>query len=367
MIIERLSLKNFRNYEELSIQLNPSVNYITGKNGQGKTNLVESIYCLGLTKSFRTNSDTDLTLKGESGFHILGEFKKENLVKHKVAVVFENKKKAISIDGKRLQRHSLIVGMIPVVLYHPDDHQLTAGAPGERRRWLDIVLSQGDHIYLNDLQRFRQVLKQKNALIEKIRIGENKKGDLEYWNHVFAQHVFSILTKRLAFIEEIREKAIETYQQISGKNEILFLKYATQLGSEIESPEKIEINLNKGQEAELKAGTSLLGPHRDDLTIFIDEKEVRKHASRGEHKSVLLALKLIEHTFLRLRAGTTPIFILDDIYSELDDSRQKNIVDEVCKLGQTFITSTEREFRSAKNEMNFFEVKNGKAENFGIH
>lgn len=168
MILQSLVLNNFRNYQSVTVQFASGINHIFGKNGQGKTNLLESIFCLGLAKSFRSNIDSDLIKKSTAEYQILGEFISDINVKHKIGIAASRNKKEISVDRKKLQRYSELIGMIPVVLFNPEDHKITAGSPAERRRWLDIILSQSDHQYLKNLQVFKRILKQKNVLLESI-------------------------------------------------------------------------------------------------------------------------------------------------------------------------------------------------------
>ncbi|KAA3656821.1 MAG: DNA replication/repair protein RecF [Calditrichaeota bacterium] len=340
MILNRLSLNNFRNYTAVTVQFESGINHIIGNNGQGKTNLLESIYCLGLAKSFRSNSDSELIRKSTTEYQVLGEFLSDNNVKHKIGIVATRNKKNIHIDRKKVQKYSELIGKIPVVLYNPDDHKITAGSPAERRRWLDIMLSQSDHQYLKDLQVYKRILKQRNVLLDSISRKEAKKEELFYWNSQFADIAERIIKRRLEILEYIRHEISEYYQLISSSDSHVHINYASTTGLDTLSKHDIEKYINNAIDKEIAQKTSLYGPHRDDILFLLNEKEVRRYASRGEHKSILLALKITEFNFLSQSTGSRPILLLDDIYSELDANRQKQLLTHLCQLGQTFITTT---------------------------
>ncbi len=340
MILQKLYLHNFRNYESQDVEFHSGINHLVGDNGQGKTNLLESIYCLGLAKSFRTNKDSDLIRKGNEEFQIYGEFLSDHKVKHKVGITATKSHKAISIDRKRIQKHSELIGKIPVVLFNPEDHKITSGPPAERRKWLDVVLSQSDHQYLKNLQIFKRTLKQKNHLLDCISRKEANLDQLLYWNQIFAQVAVKIIFRRVQLIEAIRNEIQQFYKTISASATQLDIFYQFSGGMENKEQLEFENLLNRARDKEIGAKSALYGPHRDDLDLALDEKDVRRHASRGEHKSILLALKLVEYNFLHKTTATKPILLLDDIYSELDSKRQAQIIAHLSQMGQTFITST---------------------------
>lgn len=342
MILQKLYLQNFRNYESQSVEFRQGINHIIGNNGQGKTNLLESIYCLGLAKSFRTNKDRDLIRHGNDEFQIYGEFVSDQNVKHKVGISATKSRKSISIDRKRIQRHSELIGRIPVVLFNPEDHKVTSGPPAERRKWLDVILSQSDHQYLTNLQTFKRILRQKNHLLDSIFRGESSKDQLIYWNKIFAEAATKIISRRIQFIDSIRNDVEQNYKTISASEALITLSYedSTQVNSAIIDDASIVNFLAAVGDKEISNRSAMYGPHRDDLIIALNEKDVRSNASRGEHKSILLALKVVEYNFLKQVTASNPILLLDDIYSELDGKRQSQILAHIAHMGQIFITST---------------------------
>ncbi|KAA3619828.1 MAG: DNA replication/repair protein RecF [Calditrichaeota bacterium] len=364
MVLHKLSLSNFRNYESLSVQFSPGINHIIGENGQGKTNLLESIYCLGLAKSFRSNSDADLIKNENTEFQIFGEFYSENKVKHKIGIVATKVRKAININRKRVQKHSQLIGKIPVVLFSPEDHKITSGPPAERRKWLDIILSQSDQHYLKNLQTFKRALKQKNNLLDRIARKEENPEQLNYWNSIFVDVAEKIIAKRMALIENIQDDLAKYYKSISSSKSTIDLGYHSSTGLSKITRETFEKYISDAADKEISAKTALFGPHRDDLVVFLNKKDVRKHASRGEHKSILLALKIVEYNFLHTRTATKPILLLDDIYSELDFGRQKKIITHLSQLGQTFITTTFHPKISSSDDDQAFLITNGSVEEY---
>ncbi|RMD87980.1 MAG: DNA replication/repair protein RecF [Calditrichaeota bacterium] len=358
MILERLQLHHFRNYDELDIGFSPGINQIIGENGSGKTNLLESIYCLGLVKSFRTVKDADLVQLHQSFFQITGEFVNELSVRHTITIYYANGHKAVSLDGKKVSRHSAIIGFLPIVLFNPEDHRITSGSPSERRRFLDILLSQSDKSYLASLQEYHAILKQRNKLLCRIAEGQAGPSELDIWDLSFAKTATQIIALRLKFLHEIADSFAEAYQQISNEKQSLKAIYLTQDERCLEGEEAFLNCLRLQRKKEMLLQKTMIGPHRDDLKFVLDGRDVRKHASRGEQKSVLLALKFIEYTYLKSRTETHPILLLDDVYSELDEQRQKNLFMHLTQIGQVFITATQQHPLPATHHQSYH-VRNG--------
>lgn len=340
MVLNELHLRGFRNYDELRIDFSPESNFFIGDNGQGKTNLLESIYCLGLVKSFRTAKDSDLVQFGKDGFEISGTFINELSVKHSVSVVYQGNRKAISCDKKRLQRHSSLIGFAPMVLFSPEDHRITGGGPVERRHFIDLLLSQANRKYLKNLQEYTRILRQRNKLIALIAEGEADPGQLDSWDAAFVTTGYEVLQLRLHFIEEVAKLLAEVYREISGSRSTLATQYLFSEDVALDTVSRFGNTLERFKRRDLARRQTLIGPHRDDIQFTIDGRDVKKHASRGEQKSVLLALKIVEYLFLQQKKQTTPIFLLDDLHSELDEHRQLSLFGRIAKLGQAFITMT---------------------------
>ncbi len=340
MILHRLQLTHFRNFASLDIQPGPGKNYFIGENGQGKTNLLESIYCLGLIKSFRASSDLELVQKGTTGYQISGEIYNELSVHHKVAIVYNQGRKAVSFDGKKIARHASLVGQLPIVLFNPEDHRITSGSPSERRRFLDIILSQSHKSYLASLQEFQKILKHRNRLLVNIREGNSKPDELDAWDWNLAKSGHHVMAMRKAFIERIQGPLKDIYARIAARPAELVIRYSPSDENAATDAQGFISALQSHRQAELLRQQTLIGPHRDDVTFYLNGMDARRHASRGEQKSILLALKLIEYDYLKESSETLPLLLLDDIYSELDEKRQSRVVEQLMQIGQSFITST---------------------------
>ncbi len=358
MLLSRLLLKQFRNYTELDIELHPHLNILTGENGQGKTNILESIYCLSLVKSFRTSKDTEMVQFGRDTSTIAGDYQSDHGVTHKIVMIQNGRRKSISLDGKRVIRHSDLIGQFPLVLFSPEDHRITSGTPAERRKFLDILLSQANRSYLKTLQEYQRILRQRNQLLALLAEKKISIQELEIWNETLAEAGCSLIDSRRKFLHNIAEPLKEYYSSISENKGVLEIHYAHSSVEEIETKEQYQEALASVFGKEVALSKTIIGPHRDDIVLTIDGRDVRKHASRGEQKSVLLALKLIELNYLKTKTGATPVLLLDDIYSELDTGRQKHVFETICRFGQTFITSATRiNFPSPDNST--FIVTNG--------
>jgi DNA replication and repair protein RecF len=361
MILQKLRLAHFRNFSNLEIKFAPEINYIIGENGQGKTNLLESIYCLALSRSFRTSNDNHLVQINEENYEIHGELLSELSVKHSISIVYVNKKKNVRYNQKKLPRHSSLIGIAPMVLFSPEDHRITGGPPAERRLFLDVLLSQSDKKYLKRLQEYGKLLRQRNRLLALIAEKQESADQLESWDTAIASSGFGLVDARTDFLEKIQEQLAITYSEISvGKGKI-YTRYNFAEGIEIDGVETYLKVLKKLRQREIARKQTLVGPHRDDLHFFIGNRDTKYHSSRGEQKTVLLSLKIVEYNYLKNKKLVTPIFLLDDIHSELDQNRQLSLISKIAGLGQTFITSTER-IRPRTQDDRTFLVKNGTIE-----
>ncbi|MDQ7051733.1 MAG: DNA replication/repair protein RecF [candidate division KSB1 bacterium] len=340
MILQRLQLTHFRNFDHLEIQLEPGKNYFIGENGQGKTNLLEGIYCLGLIKSFRASSDQELVQKGFSGYQIVGDIYNELAVQHKIAIVYNQGRKAVSFDGKKIARHATLVGQLPIVLFNPEDHRITSGSPSERRRFLDIILSQSHKSYLASLQEFQKILKHRNRLLANIRDGISEQSELEVWDWNLAKSGQKIMAMRKQFVDNIREPLQSKYAHIAAADADLKIDYVPSDDRCVAHIDGFLEALKAHRQTELVRQQTLVGPHRDDVVFYLNGMDARRHASRGEQKSILLALKFIEYEYLKRSSETRPLLLLDDIYSELDEQRQLGVVEQLTEIGQSFITAT---------------------------
>ncbi|MFQ5560677.1 MAG: DNA replication/repair protein RecF [Nitrospinota bacterium] len=319
------------------------VNLVYGLNAQGKTNLLEAIYLVCLGRSFRGSKNQDLLRKKAPFFTIQGKIKLDNDLKKSVVVHYaRDGKKEISINSKRLQSHSSIFGEFPIVVMSPDDYRITTGGPSERRRFFDILLSQVSISYLTNLQEYHRILKQRNKILQQIKEGGGiNRSAVEPWTEGLVRVGSKIITERMEFLEEFVRVLKPIYREYTiSKDEIEILIESTVDFDEKDGVEsRFEAVIQEVNEKERILGISLVGPHRDDFTITINGNYLRSYGSRGEHKSVLISLKIAEFNYLRFKRQERAVFLLDDYYSELDDFREKRVFLSLQDLGQIFLTS----------------------------
>ncbi|MFW6268543.1 MAG: DNA replication/repair protein RecF [Bacillota bacterium] len=366
MYLEKIHLKNFRNIQDTTISLNSSFNFFIGKNGQGKTNLLESIYLLGTGKSHRTNIDKEMIKwnKDSSLVQVLLNKSDYNL---KISLKIRGREKKAYINGNPLEKISELLGNVNVVLFSPEDLQLVKGSPSKRRKFINIEVSQVSSYYHHLLNQYRKVLKQRNNLLKEIK--ENKKNDknntmLEVWNEQLIDLGSKIIEKRLEVIDKLKILARLSQRQITGGNENLSIFYESSLDEDLKNKDirfifKQKLVNNKNRE--IRRGYTLFGPHRADLMLKINNMDVRKYGSQGQQRTVALALKLAELEYMKSETGEYPILLLDDVFSELDKNRKNTLINSITDKIQTLITSTEiKDINKLTNNSNqIFSVKNG--------
>ncbi|MDZ7359357.1 MAG: DNA replication/repair protein RecF [candidate division KSB1 bacterium] len=345
MILRKLRLLNFRNYAQLEISLSPATNFFCGDNAQGKSNLLEAIHCLSLTRSFRTLSDQELLRFGAESFEIAGEFIDERGTEHLLTIVYRRESgKQISLDRKLLSSHAALIGKFPSVTFTPESHRLTSGPPAERRRFLDVLLSQGSLLYLADLQEYNRVLRQRNALLAQCfgSHAHNADRTLAAWDESLALYGCKIIQARHQFVQDNRPVLQQAYAQISASSQTLQLAYRSQFDTlriEEITPQRFLERLGELRVREKQRGQTLVGPQRDDMELSIGGMDLRRYGSRGEHKTAIMALKMMETKYLKQRLNTTPIILLDDLISELDENRARQCVQFFSGRGQLFVSA----------------------------
>ncbi len=331
---------NFRNYESADLAFKSEINLIYGLNAQGKSNFLEAIYLLCLGRSFRQATNQDLLKIGSSYFTVKGHIILDNHLEKVVALQYtKNAKKEISVDRKRLNGHAEIFGRFPIVVISPDDYKVTTGGPAERRRFIDILLSQVSVSYLAHLQDYHRVLKQRNKILQDMKSGlRAAESTLEPWTEKMVSVGAKIIRERHHFIVEYSRMLDPLYRGYSASNDSISVAIDSTVSASAVEQNYVS-TLKKAAAKERALGVSLVGPHRDDLVITINGKDIRNYGSRGEHKSVVIALKLAELKFLKHKREETPIFLLDDCFSELDEIREKNVFSSFQDFGQMFLTS----------------------------
>lgn len=347
MYIKHIDLVHFRNYEKLSIDFNPNVNIIIGDNAQGKTNLVESIYILGFGKSFRTTNDQELIKMDEDYTRVRGLVERKH---SPVQIDFTYNiklKKEIKVNEIPLKKLGELMGHFNVVIFSPEDLQLVKGTPAVRRRYIDKSIAQIFPNYYHLLVEYNRILKQRNNLLKKYLI-KGKDSLIDIFDEQLCRVGSKIMVYRMDFLEKLRITSNRVHFEISHKNEDLSINYvSTYLPKNLEDLKVYDkiysemlSHLQSKIDHDIKRGYTSIGPHRDDLSFLINNIEGRKFGSQGQVRTLALSLKLSEITIIKESLDESPILILDDVLSELDQSRQNQLVKFIADI-QTFITTTE--------------------------
>lgn len=344
MVLTSVKLKNFRVHHSTELNFSNRLNFLVGGNGQGKTSILESIYYLCTTKSFDAKSDSEVVAFGENGFEIFGEI--EDLTKDEVMVVYsaEEAKKRYYLNGKLLNRSSEIIGRFPIVLLTPADHAITQGTPGERRKFVDSVLSQASKTYLKNLLDYGKILRQRSSLLNQMRESYNSrtKDELDVWTERLIASGSEIIKQRLRFINEFNPFVTESYSKVMNENEIPGIKYYHLNGYNGENIiEKFKSLLDEKQKDEFRRAANLVGPHRDDFVFTINDINLKTYGSQGQHKTFQAVLRFAEFFYLKSITGKKPVFLLDDVFGELDTNRADKISRYLREVGQAFVTLTD--------------------------
>lgn len=345
MWIEKLILTNFKNYETATLQLNERLNAFVGQNGVGKTNLLDAIYYLCMTKSYFLNNDSDVLLRGGEFMRLEGIFQR-NEKREKIVLKFQpqNRTKKKIFERNEVAYNTLAdhIGLLPVVMIAPDDVRLATDASEDRRRFLDAALAQIDTIYLHNLLTYNKLLEQRNAFLKK-HIDQKQNFDealLGIYDAQLLAPAQYIHEKRKNFVALFSPIFNKIYTQISGAREVVKVIYESVLTSE-----KFENILRKNREKDRILGRTSAGIHRDDLCFEMDDKPLKRFGSQGQLKSFVVSLKLAQHELLRGGNKTPPILLLDDIFDKLDDIRIKNVLTLLLQpsFGQIFLSDTHLE------------------------
>jgi DNA replication and repair protein RecF len=348
MHLKELRLLDFRNHHDSKFEFSPCVNILLGENGQGKTNVIEAISYLCTTKSFYAGGDSEALKFDAEMFEVSGAFELEHASDSIARVAYEREtgRKVFTINRQPQERFSTVIGKYPVVICAPENAPITMGGPSERRTFVDFVLSQSAPSYLAALMEYRRVIKHRNRILSDARdSGESCDEMLGPWDEQLLKLGSQIMSRRKQFVDEFQAYLQSAYEKLVGEEEIPQMAYepATKDGvasSEEEFRSRLELGLQRLRSVEMKIGASLVGPHRDEFSCAINERELRKFASQGQHKTFLVALKVAEFFYLKERCDETPILLLDDLFSELDERRAQRLLEFTASLSQTFITST---------------------------
>ena len=376
MYIEHLSLCHFRNYARLELDLPARIHLFQGGNAQGKTNLLEAIYYLATTKSPRTSSDRELIGWDADGdvipfARVEGAFLRAEephtigitLVKEQSATDPQrvSLKRQIRLDGVK-RRAMDVVGQVNEVLFLPEDIALVSGSPGDRRRYLDVMLCQMNPIYCRSLSRYRRIISQRNALLGQIRQRKARLAELSYWDERVSESGAYVLCHRLWAVSELCLQVRRIQPSLTGGDDRLDLRYESSLAERVAEgygdlfqvadggPEEEQIRLmseafgralESVRREELARGVTIVGPHRDDVRFLLNGHDASTYASRGQQRTIAVALKLSEMLLMQKETGEMPILLLDDVLSELDSRRCAFLLDAVSQAEQVLLTTTD--------------------------
>ncbi|NOZ60097.1 MAG: DNA replication/repair protein RecF [Calditrichaeota bacterium] len=364
MRIHSLELINFRNYQKQAVQFGNEKNFFIGKNAQGKTNLLEAIHLLCLTKSFRTRHNKEAISFSTEEFILKGKFELDNGNPQRIVLTYSRKEgKQLSINRKRVNRLAEFVGNLPVVISSPDEYEITIGPPPERRKFFDILISQIDRRYLHYLIEYLRIVKQKSAIFQqwKQKRTINPKV-IEPWNERLANIGAQVINRRHQFTSRLSLHLNHIYASFTQSREKLEILYRPNLAyqdlADIQAAFAKELKENLSRE--IQRGLCLIGPHRDDFIFKINGHELKKYGSRGQHKTVLIALALAEFDLIFEVKNEKPIILIDDLFSELDNEREELILNKLANTGQIFLTATEIQSNIKNEQAAFFVVEDGK-------
>lgn len=373
MYLERLSLKHYRNYESLMVDFESGINILMGENAQGKTNLLESIYMLSVARSHRAAQEKECIAFGAKEACIHAQVCSSSRA-FNVACQLTVQGKKFSINGLEQEKISDYLGVLPSVLFTPEDVLLVKGAPQLRRRFLNIALGQMYPKYIHTLKAYQHLLKQRNAYLKEA-----------YRQKTFDDLYFSVLSEQfsalageliwyhLAFISQIQEKLYRIQDHLSLTQDHVTIAYQTcvdlsEAGHVLDCQEAFLQQLKQQYQREKDQQRSLLGPHRDDLQFLLNDQPLQYFGSQGQQRTVVLALKLAEREVMQAHLKDYPILLLDDVFSELDEHRQEQLVDYVLSQGQTFITTnTGTKLPKQLDQQCIFNVSRGTIEKKGCN
>ncbi|QLK85209.1 DNA replication/repair protein RecF [Staphylococcus sp. 17KM0847] len=346
MKLKTLQLENYRNYELVFLTCHPEVNILIGENAQGKTNLLESIYTLALAKSHRTSNDRELIRFNAEYAKIEGELNFRHGTMPLTMFITKKGKKA-KVNHLEQSRLTQYIGHLNVVLFAPEDLNIVKGSPQVRRRFIDMELGQISNLYLNDLSQYQRILKQRNHYLKQLQLKQQTDTTmLEVLNQQFAEYAVKVTLRRQQFISELETLAAPIHSGITNNKEVLTLKYLPSIKFQ-DSPQdegvlidEVFKMLQSSLKREIERGISMQGPHRDDLAFQVNGMDAQTYGSQGQQRTTALSIKLAEIELMHQEVGEYPILLLDDVLSELDDSRQTHLLSTIQHKVQTFVTTT---------------------------
>ena len=357
MIVESLKLQNYRNYEYLNMNFDEKINIIYGDNAQGKTNILESMYVCATSKSHRGSKDREIIRFDNDESHIKVNVKKNDMNYRIDMHLKKNKPKGIAVNGIPIKRAVELFGILNIVFFSPEDLNIIKNGPSERRRFIDMELSQLDKIYLDCLINYNKVVNQRNSLLKEYAFSgrEDIISSLDIWDMQLVKYGNDVIKSREKFVKEINDLVKSIHTKLSGDREQLEIIYEPCV-----KEQDFESELVRVRDRDLKFKCTNIGPHKDDMCFLINGMDVRKYGSQGQQRTAALSLKLAEIELVKQIIHDTPVLFLDDVLSELDSRRQNFLLDSIGNI-QTMITCTVLdEFINNRFSINkIFKVVNG--------
>lgn len=355
MHLDALYLQNFRNYEQVELSFSPKANLIRGGNAQGKTNLLEAIYFLSTGRSFRTQELADCIRKGASSFYLEAHFMREG-VSHAIKAHFDGNKRHVQYNDVTYAHFSHLLGLLPSVLYAPEDGSLITGAPAERRRFIDLHIAQTDPLYIQHLVRYFKAMKQRNYLLK-----NQTEHAIEPWEEMMSVAASYLVQKRQERIAALNAPLSSLMQLLSNGIDQIQVRYQPSHPLEEITVSAFRHAFATHRHKEMRLGSSLIGPHRDDLLIEINQLPAKTYSSEGQKRSCIAALRLAEWERLADLTGAPPLMSVDDFGIHLDESRRELLQMQLSRLGQVFLTSPDpREAPSPLAQKQILFVEQGK-------
>ena len=358
MWISNVKIKNFRNYNEQKIKLQSNVNVFYGENAQGKTNIIEAIFLCSMGKSFRAKQDKEMIKLNTQNAIVEIEFHKIDR-EGKIKIQLGNKK-IIYVNGIKIKKLSELLGNLNVVMFNPDDINILKGGPQNRRRFLDIMISELKPNYMHTLSLYSKTIEQRNNYLRQIREEQKTEKLLDIWDEEISKYASVISKYRKEFMEKIKSKIKKIHSEITDNKEDIEIEYLT----ECYDKEKYLNLLKQRRKLDIIKGYTTKGIHRDDFIIYINGKQLSIYGSQGQHRTAMLSLKLSEVNIVEDEIGEKPILLLDDFMSELDQKRRNHFLEKINDT-QVIITCTDKIDIENKNIL-IYNVKDGKVYGGGI-
>jgi DNA replication and repair protein RecF len=342
--LKSIKLKHYRNYDQAQLNFDPYLNLIIGDNAQGKTNMLEAIYVSGFGKSFRTNKESELVGFNREMAYVSIEIERDNHIVDRIEYrINQQSKKEFLINGINITKISELLGSINLILFYPDDLKLIKESPVERRRFLNRELSHISKIYCVDIIEYNRILMQRNELLKKIQSSRDWYDMLDVYDEQLSEKGSRIIMKRQSFAEKLNQISHQIHMNLTESKENLSIQYVTTV-KKLDNYDKIKGDLidqlKRQREVDIRRGFTSVGPHRDDLDILVNDINIKSFGSQGQQRTAALSLKLSEIEIVKEEVGEYPILLLDDVMSELDIKRQRDLI-YALKDVQTIVTTTD--------------------------